>query len=254
MKRLFLLSLLFVSLASAAQTKRPIIGVSAAWSENDVRVPKSYTESVAKAGGIPMVIPITDDMELLRAQVAAVDAVIMTGGEDYDPLLFGQEPAQMLGEVIPERDSFDLAMIKIAVELGKPILGICRGLQGINIAFGGTLYQDIPSTYGKPYIQHRQSRAGKWGSHTIYIKAGSTLAKILGTNKTVVNSFHHQAIDRLAQGFTVTARAADGMVEAIEDPARKIIALQFHPEAMTKGGNEETLRIFQYFIECVAGK
>lgn len=246
---LLIMTMVLTCPLAMSQTKRPVIGISCSWSETEASVLNTYLNSVMMAGGLPVIIPLTADSEILAAQLENVDALVMTGGEDFDPLTFGQEPAQGLAGVVPQRDQYDLTLIKAAAQ-GLPILAVCRGLQGVNIAFGGTLYQDIPSTYPAKYIKHRQTSPGKFGSHTITIEPDSELSKILGTQKTVVNSLHHQAIDKLAPGFKVTARATDGIIEAIEkmDGAAPILCVQFHPEGMTNGGDKEMLKIFQYIV------
>lgn len=250
MKKTLLILLILVQVA-VAQAQRPTIGISCSWSASKISVLNTYITSVIKAGGLPVVIPLSDNEELLSEYLDGIDALIMTGGEDYNPLLFGEEPVQALGEVSPDRDFYDLTLIKKAIEKGVPLLGICRGMQGINIAFGGTLYQDIPSTYGNKYIKHEQSLPGKWGSHTISIDKNSLLYEILGTEKTIVGSRHHQSVNKLAPGFTVTSRATDGIVEAMEkrDGKAVILGVQFHPEDMTAGGDTQMLKIFEYLIK-----
>lgn len=245
-----LIAILCIAIQSVnAQNKRPLIGISSSWGDKDTRVPKTYVESVIKAGGSPVILPITDNEEVIEQQVDAIDALILTGGADLDPMLYGQDPRPELGQVTPQRDAYDMVLIRIAVQKGKPILGICRGLQGLNIAFGGTLFQDIPTTYNKDYIKHDQERDPQFGIHMINISKGSQLHDILGVDSLVVNSRHHQAIDRLAQVFTITARTSDGIIEAIENKEKKILALQFHPEDMTAAGNKQMLRIFEYLIK-----
>lgn len=250
MKKTLLILLILVQVA-VAQAQRPRIGISCSWSASEISVPNTYITSVIKAGGLPVIIPLSDNEELLAEQLDGIDALIMTGGEDFNPLLFGEEPVQALGTVVHERDVYDLTLIKKAVEKGIPLLGICRGMQGINIAFGGTLYQDIPSTYGNKYIKHQQSQSSKWGFHTISIDKSSLLYQILGTEKTTVNSRHHQSANKIAPGFTVTSRATDGIVEAMEkrDGKAVILGVQFHPENMAAGGDTEILKIFEYLIK-----
>lgn len=253
MRRLVILSTIFCFAIQilSAQNKMPIIGVSASWGDSDTRVPKAYTESVMMAGGVAVVLPITLDKKIIEQQIAAIDALVLTGGSDLDPMLYGEEPIPALGVVYPDRDEYDMALIKAAVESGKPILGICRGLQGLNIFFGGTLYQDIPSTYGKSYLKHNQERDGKYGIHSIHIKDGSILKGVIGSDSIVVNSRHHQAINRLAIGFKVSAYAPDGIIEVIESVDKPIIAVQFHPEEMASKGNEQMLNIFKYLITLI---
>ena len=173
----------------------------------------------------------------------------MTGGEDIDPLkYYGEEPLRAQGEIVPYRDEFDCMLIKMAVEKGLPLLGICRGEQLLNVVFGGTLYQDIPSQAKDSYVKHRQQAPSSYGTHSISIEKGSILNKVLGTERAVVNSFHHQAVKDPAPGFKVIARAADGIIEGIQ-MNEKVFGLQFHPEGFVANGDDTFLPIFQYFVE-----
>lgn len=237
-----------------AQNKLPLIGVSSSWGDTDTRVPKAYVEAVMMAGGVAVVLPITDNKEMIEQQIDTIDALVVTGGADLNPLLYGEEPNAALGKVYEQRDEYDIALIKMAIKKGKPILAICRGLQVINIIYGGTLYQDIPSTYGKPYIKHDQERDVKLGSHTVTIVKDTQLYKILQSEKVLVNSTHHQAVNKLADGFTVSARTSDGIIEAIESVEKKIIAVQFHPEEMVYGGNKLMLKLFHNLIQRAENK
>ena len=139
-------------------------------------------------------------------------------------------------------------LIKMAVEKGLPLLGICRGEQLLNVVFGGTLYQDIPSQAKGSYIKHRQQAPSNYGTHTIKIENGTVLNKVLKSDKAVVNSFHHQAVKDVAPGFKVMATSADGIVEAIQKD-EKVFGLQFHPEGFVANGDDTFLPIFQYFVE-----
>jgi len=252
-----LLSILFVSLLSlsllAQGGKKPIIGISSTWGGGtSTSVPLTYVNSVIRAGGVPLVIPVTSDAELLSRVLETIDGLIMTGGEDIDPLKwFGEEPIPAQGEIVPERDEFDIKLIRMAVEKNIPLLGICRGHQLLNVAFGGTLYQDIPSqvkTDNK--IKHSQRAPRYYGTHTITIDKGSLLNKQIGVEKVAVNTFHHQAVKDVAPGFKITARAADGVVEAIEKiGSDRIFGVQFHPEGFTAQGIDTFTGIFEYLIK-----
>ena len=262
-KYLFLAAALLIA-ASGLWAKTPIIGISGYTEDGQCHVNMTYVNSVRKAGGVPLVIPVTSDDAQLDAVLNAVDGILMTGGEDFDPLKwFGEEPVRGLGEVVPARDEFDVKLVRADVAKGIPVLGICRGEQLLAVAFGGSLWQDIPSQVPTSYVKHRQSpTTGTVGTHTINIEKGSLLAKILGKEKAVVNTFHHQAIKDVPQGFKVVARAADGIIEAVErsgklagfaDGGAMILGLQFHPEVITNGGNPEFLPIFKKLVE-EAGK
>ncbi|MCL1973237.1 MAG: gamma-glutamyl-gamma-aminobutyrate hydrolase family protein, partial [Bacteroidetes bacterium] len=167
-----------------AQTpKLPVIGLSGTHASGGAtQLSSTYIESVIRAGGVPVVLPINNNLDVLKTMIASIDALIMTGGEDIDPLrYFGEAAIPGQGEIDPERDAFDIALIKLAAERGIPILGICRGHQAINVAFGGTLYQDMPSQIRTGLLKHRQQAPSWYGTHEVTLEPNSILAKILGT-------------------------------------------------------------------------
>lgn len=239
--------------------KKPIIGISGSilLTEGGLfagyrrsYVNQDYVESVINAGGIPYIIPFNTDTSVTMEQIKNVDGLILSGGHDVYPLIYGEEPKQALGETFPERDYFDITLLKGAMELNKPILGICRGHQIINCGNGGSLHQDL--SYNKDlYIKH--SQATKWNipTHTITVEKGSFLEDIYG-NEGVVNSFHHQIVNNVAPGFKVIATSKDGGVEAIEkiDENHFIVGIQWHPEMMTVS-DEFSQKLFKKFISVV---
>ena len=235
MKKLLLL-VLAVVLASGAYAQK-IVGLSSKARAGEAAANSTYVNAVRMAGGVPLVIPMTTDDKQIDAILNVIDALIMTGGEDLAPLeYYGEEPHPNLGEVVPARDAFDVKLIKKAVAKGIPVLGICRGVQALNVAFGGTLYQDIPTQLPTYSIQHSQDAPGSLGTHSITIDKNSVLYKQVGVEKIAVNSFHHQAVKDVAPGFKATAKSKDGCIEAIEmvnNP--KVWGVQFHPEHLVNG-------------------
>ncbi|WP_400164138.1 gamma-glutamyl-gamma-aminobutyrate hydrolase family protein [Brevibacillus sp. TJ4] len=217
---------------------RPIIGIACSkmYLHNNTLdqyfyVAQGYVKGIALAGGTPLLLPLLDEQpSTYAAMLEALDGLILTGGEDPAPHLFGEEPQQRLGEVDYERDLAELALIKLAIEQKKPILGICRGLQILNVACGGTLIQDIPSQVPGAF-QHAQKGSRQYGAHKVQLQPGF-LADVLGQTELLVNTSHHQAVKDVAPGFKATAVAADGVIEAIESLDGLHVGVQWHPERM----------------------
>jgi len=260
MKRtyLFILTLCMAGALWSQSSKLPIIGLSGTHvTGGATQVNSTYIESVLRAGGVPIVLPINDNPEVLKKMIASIDALIMTGGEDVDPLkYFNEEPIPGQGEIDPERDAFDIALIKLAIERGIPLLGICRGHQLINVACGGTLYQDIPSQIRvSNLVKHRQQAPSWYGTHTVKLEPNSVLAKILGKTTIVSNTFHHQAVKDVAPGFVVTGSTGDGVVETMEMKGNpRVFSVQFHPEGPTSRGLDDFFPIFTYLVGLASGK
>lgn len=213
-------------------------------------VNRDYVKSVSQAGGAPVIMTAVDDEEIVRAQTASVDGIILSGGWDLEPQLYGEEPMWQQGFTLPEVDYFYLKVIKAAAEMGKPVFGICKGIQAINVAFGGTLYQDIQGQLENT-IKHNQSAPRECGTHDVKIEKDSFLGECL-PEKIRINSFHHQSVKTLADGFKVIAQADDGVIEGIERTKGSFVAaVQWHPEMMASHGNAEMMRLFEHFINKV---
>ncbi|MBU3195894.1 gamma-glutamyl-gamma-aminobutyrate hydrolase family protein [Clostridium algidicarnis] len=211
-----------------------------------------YIKSVIKAGGIPVIIPLIKDENDIKEQLEMVDGIIISGGHDVNPLLYGEEPSQKLGGILPKRDDFDINLINLAMEAKKPILGICRGHQLLNVVNGGSLYQDLSFIEGC-YIKHNQASLSNIPTHTIKIKEGTRLREIL-EEETMCNSFHHLAIKEVAKGFIASAISKDGIVEAIEYEGEEfVMGVQWHPEMMS-AENENMLSIFTKLVEACLNK
>lgn len=165
-----------------------------------------YVRSVIEAGGIPIQIPFTENKEVLEEQVKLLDGLILSGGHDLDPYNYGEDPNQKIGEVFPQRDQFDFELIRQATKKNIPILGICRGLQIINVFYGGNLYQDLSCVKSdKEILKHSQNHTPELPTHDVSITYGTILSNIMKDNKIRVNSFHHQVIHEVSDEFKVSA-------------------------------------------------
>jgi putative glutamine amidotransferase len=192
-----------------------------------------YIHSVVRAGGAPVIVPRMADEDAVRAIVQAADGVVLTGGGDIVSLTYGEEPHYMSKYQDPVRDEMEFAVTRWALERSLPILGICRGLQVLNVAFGGTLIQDIPSQVPGA-VKHYSQGIDPVLMHTIDIEEDSLLARVLQTTSLAVNSWHHQAPKDIGKGLRINCRARDGVVEGLESAdGRPILAVQFHPEECT---------------------
>jgi putative glutamine amidotransferase len=233
---------------------RPRIGVLCNHSDGDggpfserQLVNQAYLDRLEEAGAACLLIHDTSD-EMIVALMEMCDGLLVTGGADFDPRAYGRQPQAKLGSVNPRRDHIDSVAVSYALERPElPMLGICRGIQSINVIAGGTLLQDVTSEV-EDALKHAQSAPGWYGTHDITIAEGSRLREILGAERVAVNSYHHQAVDDPAPGFSIVARTDDGVAEAIErDEADFCIGLQFHPEVMAHR-NEQLAGIFAAFV------
>ena len=213
--------------------------------------PRDLKEGVIAAGGIPIILPFPDDIshaeEFAEQQVRLFDGLILPGGPDVDPTLFHEEPIREIGSTAYQRDAYEIALVKAAIKAGKAVFGICRGLQVINVALSGTLYQDLTAQNPQSYLKHSQAAPGGFPTHHVKISQGSQLEKILG-EQSYVNSRHHQAVKDIAADLTASAYAADGVIEALESVEQNILAVQWHPENMWRAQSEQ-LKLFKDLLE-----
>lgn len=209
---------------------------------------QTYVSKIVDSGNIPVLLPMIDDDEKLEELVKKLDGLILQGGIDVSPLSYGENPSKDSLDFQFERDKLELKLIDYAIKYKVPILGTCRGLQILNVYFGGTLIQDIEA-YSKEAIVHVDKEGFKGTCHFINTKENSLIREAFGEEKIIVNSLHHQAIKKLGENLIVTAAAEDGIIEAVEYTGDMFIhAVQFHPEAMTEKGG---VNIFRQFFEEV---
>lgn len=210
------------------------------------RTNEDYIHAVMVSQGVPILLPICEDETCLDEQLSCIDGLIVTGGIDINPLFYKEACRHEQGESSTRRDMYEIELIKRCADKKIPILGICRGLQMINVTFGGTLFQD--NKLASAYIQqHDQKERKDYPIHSIRVKKDSFLHPIVG-EKYYVNSFHHQSIKKVAEGFHVVARSEDSIIEAIQHDELNIWAVQFHPEMM-HARDEKMLQIFKDFIQ-----
>jgi len=212
-------------------------------------VTRSYVEAVERAGGLAVLLPNTDD-DRAEAYLDRIDGLLLTGGDDPDPVLFGEDPHPQIEMVDARRDHFEIALVHGALRREMPLFGICRGVQILNIALGGDIYQDVPSQT-ESALQHTQQRLDDGPWHDVAVDQSSLLARVLGVEKLRVNSFHHQACRRPAEGLTVSAVAGDGVPEALEDPRQKFcLGVQWHPELSGADGE----KLFSAFVQAARNR
>lgn len=230
----------------------PRIGISANRRDGLSCISELYVQAVLKAGGAPVLVPAITDIEALTAIINGLDGLVLSGGADINPLYMQEEPIPQLQDVDTYRDEYDLILIRLASNRQLPIMGICRGHQILNVAFGGNIFQDIHSQHDFRLLKHSQSLPREEASHSVRLSDGpSKLRKILeGEETLLVNSIHHQAVRDIAPEFIATATAPDGINEAMEHPEKAIFSVQWHPEAMASNGDEQMLKLFRYQVEA----
>ena len=231
---------------------RPVIGMIAAPNPKLLHgrhlINTSYVRAVIAAGGTPLLIPSDGDDGLAAEYRPLLHGLLVPGGEDVTPALYGEDPLRQVTFMNEEKDRMELALIRGAVDRGMPVFGICRGIQLLNVCFGGTLYQDLPAQY-PGVLGHAQDMAIRGQlTHRVTLEPDSLLEKLLGGEPLSVNSYHHQAVRTPAPGFTVTARAADGVIEGVEDPERNLYAVQWHPEDLVES-HPRFRPLFRHLVE-----
>ncbi len=233
--------------------RKPVIGVLPLWDEkkDSLWMLPGYMNGIIAAGGLPIMFPLTDDKEIINRMVDICDGFLFTGGQDVSPEIYGQTAVYDNIVCCKERDIMERSVLQQALIFEKPVLGICRGIQFINAALGGTLYLDIPSEV-KSDIEHHQSPPYDVPVHSVKIEKGTPLFKLLQKQELDVNSYHHQGVKELAPQLKAMARSEDGIVEAVYMPLRKFVwAVQWHPE-FSYISDRSSFLIFEEFIKnCI---
>lgn len=224
--------------------RKPLIGITANYTDGDASLRDRYYTQIADAGGVPVIIPPLADKDIIINTLDNIDALLLTGGADHNPLWSGQQPHPALHNINQARDLPELLATRLACNRQMPILGICRGMQTIAIALGGEVCQDIPHT--PQLIKHSQEADRTEPTHSVDIEPDSALHGIFGADRIFVNSFHHQAVTSPGKGMRITATAPDGTAEAMESTCHKpVIGVQWHPEWMGTDG----LPLFRWLVD-----
>lgn len=229
---------------------KPLIGLTPLWDKIRQRywMFPDYMDRIREAGGIPVILPLCEDPEDMDRIIRTIDGILFTGGPDIDPALYGSVDDTGTVDVCKKRDAFEIPMMHLARSLEKPTLCICRGIQILNVALGGTVYEDIPVQY-QTDLQHMQQTPFSEPSHSVTIEKESGLHRLLKLDIIWVNSCHHQAIRHLAEGLTFAARSSDGLIEAAELHGRTFcLGVQWHPERLPES-DTSSKAIFRAFVD-----
>lgn len=233
--------------------KKPVIGVVPLVDKEreSLWMLPGYLEGLEAAGALPVILPLTEDRQALVQLMEGLDGLLLTGGQDVAPALYGEEPLPQCGETCPRRDGMEQVLLELALAQDKPVLGICRGIQFLNAALGGTLYQDLP-TQRPSDLSHVMTPPYDQPVHGVELVPGSPLEELLGCRTLEVNSYHHQGVKELAPGLEVMARATDGLTEGVWMPEKRFVwAVQWHPEFSWKN-QEASRRIFAALVQAAA--
>lgn len=231
---------------------KPIVGVMPLWDEekDSIWMLPGYLDGIRQAGGLPVIFPLTAEEPELVQLAGLCGGFLFTGGQDVSPALYHEEPPAGLASACEARDRMEAVVLKRAMEADKPVLGICRGLQFINAALGGSLYQDIPTQRPSP-VEHHQTAPYDRPIHSVRVEPDSPLYRRLGEAQLQVNSYHHQAVKTLAPGLKAMAAAPDGLTEALYHPQQRFLwGVQWHPEFLWHT-DPFSRSIFRAFVEAM---
>jgi len=231
---------------------KPIIGITTAYDfeKGSSLIKDDYYDAIIHCGAVPFLIPVTDEKSVWIEYVKICDGLILSGGPDIDATYFGESNMPYANEISPIRDGMEIFIAQKAIAMDKPILGICRGIQVINIAAGGSIYQDIyvENTTDKKLIKHSQQAPRWYQIHNIDIQSETCLQAIFGNATLKVNSFHHQAVKEVAPDFIINAVAEDGIIEAISQENKKfVLGVQWHPENLWRK-DKTHLKLFERLV------
>lgn len=210
---------------------------------------RDYADALRQANALPVILPMESDEKRLEELLSRIDGLLLSGGEDVDPKLYGEETLPCCGEIDTERDTMEMPLTRMALEKNMPVLAICRGIQVLNVAAGGTLYQDVAEQYKKE-VEHPVYKRPREKVHEMHLVPDTMLSKIIGFDQICVNSRHHQAVKEPGKGLIVCARAADGLIEGVEMPDKRfVLGVQWHPESLCSY-SPEALAVFEAFVRA----
>lgn len=207
-----------------------------------------YVNAIIEQNAVPVMIPVTGNLDIINHYLENVDGLLLTGGEDIDPSYYGEKNTGLSRNVCRERDMAEMYIIERSLDNGRPILAICRGFQILNVFCGGTLYQDIPSQYAGEVGHANVMKEREALHHEVGFVHGTYIAGLFEAERVMVNSRHHQGVRKLGDGLRVSASSDDGIIEAFEDPGRGIVAVQWHPENIT-GVSAGCSRLFRDLVD-----
>lgn len=233
--------------------QQPVIGILGYQTQPNpgIGLRQTYIDSILRAGGLPIILPLFTEEKTIRETLKHIDGLLLSGGGDVNPARYGKEKLPECGEICEVRDESELLFVRLAREAKMPIMGICRGIQLINVAYGGTLVQDLPSQRGIPLEKHKQNEPYDTLVHDVTLTEGGLLQRITGETHFMTNSVHHQAIDALGSSLRIEATCDDGVIEAVSDADDEaVFGMQFHPEHFSDKC-EYAQKFFEYFVAKV---
>jgi putative glutamine amidotransferase len=242
-----------------ANNRKPLIGITCEWivrqpkAGDRIHIGANYFQAIVRAGGVPLIIPASEDLSLVQRYAELGDGLLFIGGADINPETYGEPRHPLTGSLALVKETFDIALINAAIERNVPVLGICLSCQLLNVARGGTLYQDVVADFPDSPLRHRRTLSKSLTYHRVRVEPDSKLLSIVGSEEIETNSSHHQSVKKLGKGLRAVAFAEDGVIEAIESPEHDfVVAVQWHPEYMTD--RPEHFALFKALVNAAAAK